>query len=88
MRLNRYPGVACDVPSHGFTFSFDPNPDWSSFYATGQEIQKYFEEFYRKYDLSPYMRFNTLVVAAKWHQEKGECTLPYHKPLQDTRVLT
>lgn len=75
MSLNRYPGVACDIPSHSNTFSIDLNPDWSGFYATVQEIQKYFEDFYRRHDLSRYMRFNTLVLAAKWHQGKGECML-------------
>ncbi|KAL4724306.1 hypothetical protein ACLX1H_008919 [Fusarium chlamydosporum] len=36
--VNRYPGVACDVPAHIYTFPFEPNPDWSSFYASGPEI--------------------------------------------------
>ncbi|CAI7593882.1 unnamed protein product [Penicillium viridicatum] len=34
---NRYPGVACDVPAHIYTFPFEPNPDWSTFYASGPE---------------------------------------------------
>ena len=42
-RENTYPGVACDVPSHAYTYSFAPNPDWSSFFAPGSEIKAYFE---------------------------------------------
>lgn len=42
---NTYPGVACDIPSHDYNFTFDPKPDWSHFFAYGDEIQKYFEDF-------------------------------------------
>ena len=41
-RENTYPGVACDVPAHMYTYSFEPNPNWSNFFAKGPEIQKYF----------------------------------------------
>lgn len=37
---NRYPGCACDVPAHAYTYSFEPNPNWSSFYAAAPEIRK------------------------------------------------
>lgn len=69
----RYPGYACDVPSHSYTLAFEPNPEWSGFYAFGDEIQRYFVDFYENHELSLYMRFNTRVVAAIWHQDKGEC---------------
>lgn len=42
-RENRYPGIACDVPSHLYSYSFAPNPDWSRRFAPGPEIQAYFE---------------------------------------------
>lgn len=38
--VNTYPGVACDVPAHIYSFTFEPNPDWSAFYASGPEILK------------------------------------------------
>jgi len=41
-RENTYPGVACDVPAHLYTYSFEPNPEWSKRYADGAEIQAYF----------------------------------------------
>jgi hypothetical protein len=42
---NTYPGVACDIPAHIYSFTFDPKPDWSHYYAHGEEIQRYFEDF-------------------------------------------
>jgi len=42
-RENTYPGVGCDVPSHLYSYSFAPNPDWSHRFSPGDEIQAYFE---------------------------------------------
>jgi len=41
---NIYPGVACDIPSHFYSYSFFPNSNWSREYSTGQEIQDYLKE--------------------------------------------
>lgn len=57
-RENTYPGVACDVPAHGYTYSFEPNPDWSQTFAPGPEIHAYFENVARKYDVLRSVRFN------------------------------
>lgn len=46
---NTYPGVACDIPSHLYTFTWDPNPEWSHYFAYGPEIQKYFEGFAKRH---------------------------------------
>ncbi|KAL4939223.1 hypothetical protein BDV06DRAFT_225194, partial [Aspergillus oleicola] len=42
---NRYPGCACDVPAHNYTYSFEPKWDWSANYAGSEEIFKYFSDF-------------------------------------------
>ncbi|KIW94319.1 uncharacterized protein Z519_05635 [Cladophialophora bantiana CBS 173.52] len=68
---NRYPGCACDVPAHAYTFSFEPNPEWSSFYAYAPEIKQYFEKFADKYDLHPFIKLNSRVLSATWVEEKG-----------------
>ncbi|MEQ8660875.1 MAG: NAD(P)/FAD-dependent oxidoreductase, partial [Gammaproteobacteria bacterium] len=60
-RENTYPGIACDVPAHLYTYSFEPNPEWSSTFASGPEIQAYFERVAAKYDVIPYIRFNEAV---------------------------
>ncbi|KAI7301094.1 hypothetical protein KC315_g16848, partial [Hortaea werneckii] len=46
---NRYPGAACDVPSHSYQFSFNPKPDWSSLYAPSWEIREYIASTARKF---------------------------------------
>ncbi|OHE98473.1 hypothetical protein CORC01_06264 [Colletotrichum orchidophilum] len=68
---NRYPGCACDVPSHCYQFSFAPNPDWSRFYASSQEIQAYLDGVARHFDLHKFIKFNTLVTKAEWSEDSG-----------------
>jgi cation diffusion facilitator CzcD-associated flavoprotein CzcO len=50
-RENTYPGVACDVPSHLYSYSFAPNPEWSHRFAPGSEIHAYFEDVARRYEV-------------------------------------
>ncbi|RDW65645.1 flavin-containing monooxygenase [Aspergillus mulundensis] len=68
---NRYPGCACDVPSHNYTWSFEPKPDWSASYASSKEIFDYFDTFSRKYGLRHYCRVLHQVVGAKWNAQGG-----------------
>lgn len=65
-RENTYPGLNCDVPAHAYTYSFAPNPDWSSFLAPGPEIQSYFENVVSRHDISPLIRFNQEVKSCVW----------------------
>src|SRR4051812_14978622 len=50
-RDNTYPGIACDIPSHFYSYSFAPNPEWSQRYAPGAEIQQYIEAVMHRYDV-------------------------------------
>jgi cation diffusion facilitator CzcD-associated flavoprotein CzcO len=50
-RDNTYPGCACDVPSHLYSFSFEPNPDWSHAYSPRAEIQAYLERCRARHDI-------------------------------------
>jgi len=50
-RENTYPGIACDVPSHLYSYSFALNPDWSHFSSPGGEIQTYFEDITKRYEV-------------------------------------
>ncbi|KAL2860156.1 FAD/NAD(P)-binding domain-containing protein [Aspergillus pseudodeflectus] len=72
---NRYPGCACDVPSHLYQYSFAPNTDWSRFYATSREIQSYLESVVRQYNLTPHISFNSLVTHASWSGSRGLWTI-------------
>ena len=65
---NRYPGCACDIPSHLYSFSFDRNPAWSRMYAGRQEIQDYIKACEQRYGLKPYIRLNTEMREACWDQ--------------------
>jgi cation diffusion facilitator CzcD-associated flavoprotein CzcO len=62
-RENTYPGIACDVPAHLYTYSFEPNPGWSHVFAPGREIQAYFESVARKYGVTDSIRFGQEVVS-------------------------
>lgn len=71
-RENTYPGLTCDTPSHHYTFTFERNPDWSSYLPPGGEIQAYFERTCSKYGVDPYIRFNEEIDSAefrdrRWH---------------------
>jgi cation diffusion facilitator CzcD-associated flavoprotein CzcO len=60
-RENSYPGLTCDVPAHHYTYSFARNPNWSQTYASGPEIQKYFESIYESHNLGECIQFNSEV---------------------------
>lgn len=62
-RENVYPGVACDVPSHLYSFSFEPNPNWSQRFSPGGEIWDYLKHCARKYDLYRSIRFGKKATA-------------------------
>lgn len=64
-RENRYPGLTCDVPSHAYTFTFEPNPEWSHRFPPGPEIQNYFEDATRKYGIEERIRFNQPIEACE-----------------------
>lgn len=65
-RENTYPGLTCDVPSHAYTYSFEPNPDWSRHLPPGAEIQEYFERTVDKYGVREFIRFNTEIVRCEF----------------------
>jgi cyclohexanone monooxygenase len=63
---NRYPGVACDVPSLAYRFSFAPSPNWSRSHAPAEEIHAYLKTVAADFDVEKYMRFNEEVVRAEY----------------------
>jgi cation diffusion facilitator CzcD-associated flavoprotein CzcO len=70
-RENTYPGCACDVPSHLYSFSFEPNPKWSRMFATQPEIQAYLEHCTDKYGVRPHIRFDSAVTSARFDEPEG-----------------
>jgi cation diffusion facilitator CzcD-associated flavoprotein CzcO len=63
-RENRYPGLTCDIPSHAYTYSFAPNPDWSRRYPPGPEIFAYFERVADEFGLDTHIHFDKEVTSA------------------------
>ncbi|KAH8896207.1 FAD/NAD(P)-binding domain-containing protein [Thozetella sp. PMI_491] len=72
---NKYPGCACDVPSHVYQFPFAPNPEWSKFYAPSQEIQEYLKRVARYFDLERTITYNCKVVHARWSEDSHSWTV-------------
>ncbi|MER0242822.1 NAD(P)-binding domain-containing protein [Streptomyces sp. HSW2009] len=65
-RDNSYPGCACDVPSHLYSFSFAPNPEWPRNFSGQPHIRAYLERVADTFGLRPHLRFNSEVHSARW----------------------
>jgi cation diffusion facilitator CzcD-associated flavoprotein CzcO len=70
-RDNSYPGCACDIPSHMYSFSFEQNPDWSRAYSPQPEIWRYMREVADKHDLRRFVRFGQEMTGARWDAEEN-----------------
>ncbi|HEX2485917.1 MAG TPA: NAD(P)/FAD-dependent oxidoreductase [Myxococcota bacterium] len=82
-RDNTYPGAACDVPSHVYSLSFEPNPDWSRAFAESGEIHRYLLRLVEKWGLRPHLRLDTEIVEARWDESSGRWELTTNR---DERV--
>src|SRR5260370_4749421 len=68
---NRYPGCACDIPSHLYSFSFAPSTEWTRMYTGQQEIHDYLKRCVERYELAPFLRLNTRFQEAIWDESEG-----------------
>src|SRR6187402_2828195 len=73
-RENTYPGIACDVPSHLYSYSFALNPEWSQKYSPGPEIQDYFERVAREHGIDDHTRYGDEVVRCEWSEGRWHLT--------------
>ncbi|MFD2419371.1 flavin-containing monooxygenase [Amycolatopsis pigmentata] len=69
-RDNTYPGCACDIQSHMYSFSFEQNPDWTRAFSPQPEIWDYLRRVTRKYDLYPRIRFGQEMTGARWDADE------------------
>ncbi len=67
-RDNSYPGCACDVQSHLYSFSFAPNPEWTRKFSPQPEIWEYLKRCARDFDVLPHIRFHEEVREAAWDE--------------------
>src|ERR1700722_7422863 len=68
---NRYPGCACDIPSHLYSFSFEPSPEWSRMYPGQQEIHDYLKRCAQRHELAPQIRLNMRFREAVWNEAES-----------------
>src|SRR5215212_979007 len=66
--FNTYPGCGCDVPSHLYSFSFAPNPEWTRTYSRQGEIEAYLQRVAEDFDVLAKIRLNTTVTGAAWEE--------------------
>jgi cation diffusion facilitator CzcD-associated flavoprotein CzcO len=68
-RDNTYPGCACDVPSHLYSFSFALNGEWSHIFSRQPEIRAYLERVTEEYGIHPYLRLGTDLESGQWDEQ-------------------
>ncbi len=84
---NRYPGCRVDVGNHFYCYSFAPNNEWSEFFAQQPELQKYFEDCAREFDVVDHIRFGSEVSTADWDEEQAHWQIEVMQG-QDSTTLT
>jgi cation diffusion facilitator CzcD-associated flavoprotein CzcO len=88
--VNRYPGLAVDIASVTYSYSFEPNPWWRHWYARGPELKKYAAHVADKYDLRRHMHFNTVVDGARWDEadQVWEVSVAGGEPVRASYLIT
>ncbi len=88
--VNRYPGLAVDIASVTYSYSFEPNPWWRHWYARGPELKKYAAHVAAKYDLRRHMRFHTVVDGARWDEvdQVWEVSVAGGEPVRASYLIT
>ncbi|KAE8146765.1 hypothetical protein BDV25DRAFT_45725 [Aspergillus avenaceus] len=72
---NRYPGCACDIPAHAYQATFEPNKEWSKFYASAPEIHRYWKRVADKYNCMEYVKLKKRVIEAVWDEQRSKWQL-------------
>ncbi|MDF1820718.1 MAG: NAD(P)/FAD-dependent oxidoreductase [Alcanivoracaceae bacterium] len=83
-RDNTYPGAACDVQSHLYSYSFEPKPDWNHKFAHQDEINGYIHHCAGKYGVLPHIRFRTELYSARFDEKDNR----WHLRTGDGKALT
>jgi cation diffusion facilitator CzcD-associated flavoprotein CzcO len=85
--INTYPGCACDVPSHLYSFSFAPNPNWSRAFSPGPEILQYLQKTASDFGVEPYLRLNTDFIGGVWDEMEAVWIVTLSSGEVRTRLL-
>jgi cation diffusion facilitator CzcD-associated flavoprotein CzcO len=84
---NTYPGCACDVPSHLYSFSFAPNPEWSQTYSRQPEIREYLHRCADRFGIRPHVRLRHQVLSARWDEDALRWELETSEGAFSARIL-
>ncbi|OAL56021.1 FAD/NAD(P)-binding domain-containing protein [Pyrenochaeta sp. DS3sAY3a] len=85
---NRYPGCACDVPAHAYTYSWEGNPNWSKAYVGAVELFDYFKSRAVAYGVEDFVHLNHLVEQAIWKEDEGLWELQVLDQARNIRFIT
>lgn len=86
-RDNTYPGAACDIQSHLYSYSFKPNPQWSRVYAPQPEILDYLRRTAQDEHIIPHVRFGATVEQATWNESRQVWVVKTSVGIFETPVL-
>jgi cyclohexanone monooxygenase len=86
-RDNTYPGAACDVPSHLYSYSFELNPNWTRSFSSGWEIQEYLRRIARKHHVLDKHIFDCEMLSANWDASAGQWVVETSKGAFTAKVL-
>ncbi|KAM0349113.1 hypothetical protein ACHAP4_010603 [Fusarium culmorum] len=82
---NKYPGCACDIPAHSYTFSWEGNPKWSRFYVEAPEILQYLKDCVSKCGCMEFIKLRHRVIAAKWDESSHKWNVQIEGPDGETK---
>src|ERR1044072_3510068 len=86
-QANTYPGSPCDVPSHLYSFSFAPNPEWTQPSSPQPEIWDYLRRCADEFGVRPHIRLNAAVESATWREEEKRWEIETTQGTYRARVL-
>lgn len=86
-RDNTYPGCACDVPSHLYSFSFHLNPEWSRVHAPQPEILRYVEEVARDTGVINHFQFGVELISANWDDASEQWCVETSRGVYTAQIL-
>ncbi|EEU48334.1 uncharacterized protein NECHADRAFT_75799 [Fusarium vanettenii 77-13-4] len=84
---NRYPGCACDIPSHAYQLSFESWMDWSHFYSGAPEILEYWKRVADKYGVREHTRLSHKCIQATWNESRAKWTVRLQRLDVDPPVI-
>ena len=85
--VNHYPGLAVDIASVTYSYSFEPNPHWQHWFARGAELKQYAEHVADTYDLRRHVRFGVSVEGARWDEDEQHWIVSTTSGTHTTRFL-